>query len=589
MWTAAARRLAGRHLPITRWLPSYSAADAAGDALAGLTVGLTLVPQAVAYAALAGLPPQYGLYSALPGGLVYAVLGTCTEISTQLTALVALLTAASTSLAGPDAAVLLCFLAGAVQLLCGLLRLGFLVDLVSAPVVQGFTLAAAVTIASSQLKALLGLSFQAQGFVDTWRLLVRHAPATRPADAALALCCVAALIALRALKDARVEAEAEAEAEVEVEEASAKRTRTRRRRVAALKRSLWLLATGRNALVVLLAAGLTAALMKRGDSSPFLLSGTVHPGLPPVQAPPFTTTYQNRTFSFPELCEHLGSAIVSVPIVSILGNVAIAKAFARGRVVDASQEMLALGACNLVASFFRSAPVAGSFSCSAVSQASGVRTPLAAVYTAGLVALSLAFLTQYFIYIPRAALAAVVVSAVIFMADFRSLAPMWRTSRWDLLPLGATFVASLALGVAQGLLAGVAVDVALLLFFTARPRITARTLQCEGAGSYVLVAPAGGLSFPCVDHVRGAVVRALARAAAAGERPAAAVLDLAHAARADFSAALGLAALAAELRCAPAPAPLLVLANARSCVAAAVAAAAAPAPPPLLAHNPAEL
>ncbi|GLG95332.1 Sodium-independent sulfate anion transporter, partial [Gryllus bimaculatus] len=505
MWTAAARRLAGRHLPITRWLPSYSAADAAGDALAGLTVGLTLVPQAVAYAALAGLPPQYGLYSALPGGLVYAVLGTCTEISTQLTALVALLTAASTSLAGPDAAVLLCFLAGA------------------------------------------------------------------------------------ALKDARVEAEAEAEAEVEVEEASAKRTRTRRRRVAALKRSLWLLATGRNALVVLLAAGLTAALMKRGDSSPFLLSGTVHPGLPPVQAPPFTTTYQNRTFSFPELCEHLGSAIVSVPIVSILGNVAIAKAFARGRVVDASQEMLALGACNLVASFFRSAPVAGSFSCSAVSQASGVRTPLAAVYTAGLVALSLAFLTQYFIYIPRAALAAVVVSAVIFMADFRSLAPMWRTSRWDLLPLGATFVASLALGVAQGLLAGVAVDVALLLFFTARPRITARTLQCEGAGSYVLVAPAGGLSFPCVDHVRGAVVRALARAAAAGERPAAAVLDLAHAARADFSAALGLAALAAELRCAPAPAPLLVLANARSCVAAAVAAAAAPAPPPLLAHNPAEL
>lgn len=654
------QRFARRHLPVLTWLPSYSTADALGDAIAGLTVGLTLVPQAIAYASLAGLPSQYGLYSALPGGVVYALLGTCTEVSIQLTALVALLTASATDTAGPDAAVLLAFLAGSVQLLCGVLRLGFLVDFVSASVVQGFTLAAAVTIASSQLKALLGLEFSAQGFVETWRQLGTHMTHARLPDAALAAVCITTLLALRALKDVNLccedtkasqkaaagsnmlkvavapvmtETLTSMEASVAMQLDNAEKERQRNGR-SCVRDAVWLLVTGRNALVVVGATVVAGVLSVRGKE-PFLLSGSVEPGLPSVQPPPFSTTYQNETLSFREMCSHLGSAIAVVPVVSILGNVAIAKAFARGRVVDASQEMVALGVCNLAASFFRSAPVAGSFTCSAVAHASGVRTPLSATYTATLVALSLAFLTQYFAYIPRSALGAVVVSAVIFMPDLHCLVPMWKASRWDLLPLGVTFAASLAFGVAPGLLAGVAVDMALLLFFTARPHIDARTIQMEGGASYVLVTPSAGLSFPCADHVRGAVMKALVVARADGFQPMAAVLDLAHAARADYSAALGLSALGAELRRSPAssaprssqpaieepplaivslsatpvstrpatpttsvavqlptaralPAPLVLL-NARPSVIAIIAAAAAPAPPPPVARTHADL
>lgn len=142
-------------IPGINWLKNYSTKDAIADLIAGITVGLTVLPQSLAYATLAGLPPQYGLYSAFVGGIIYALLGGCRQVTIGPTALLGLITSRHTSLglnSGPAFAILLCFLSGIVELLMALLQLGALVDLISLPVTVGFTSAMAVIIGTSQIK-----------------------------------------------------------------------------------------------------------------------------------------------------------------------------------------------------------------------------------------------------------------------------------------------------------------------------------------------------------------------------------------------------------------------------------------------------
>ena len=160
-----------------------------------------------------------------------------------------------------------------------------------------------------------------------------------------------------------------------------------------------------------------------------------------------------------------------VPIIAVLGNVAISKAFG-GSGIDATRELVALSLSNILGSFVSSIPVTGSFSRSAVNHASGVRTPIGGIYTGALVLLALGLLTPYFQYIPRAALSAVIISAVIFMIEYEVLRPLWRCSRRELLTVSLTLILSLCIGVEIGLLAGVATDVAFLVHRTARPALT---------------------------------------------------------------------------------------------------------------------
>nr|CAD7588524.1 unnamed protein product [Timema genevievae] len=297
-----------KRFPLLSWLPKYRAGDAVSDLVAGITVGLTLMPQAIAYAALAGLGPQFGLYSAFAGSFVYIVFGTCKEVNIGPTALLSLLTLNYTHDTNPDMAVLLCFLSGCVELLCGLLHLGFLVEFVSVPVVSGFVSAASLIIASSQAKGLLGLKYKAEGFVDTWYQLFQHIHQTRLWDLVLSVSCITILLALRKLKDLK----------------PGGKSQTNRQK--ALGKVLWFVSTGRNAMVVVLCAAL-AYFFSTMEQAPFLLTGKIDAGLPPIAPPPFTTTFGNSTLSFLNMCQHLGSGIAVVPIVSILGNVAIAKAF----------------------------------------------------------------------------------------------------------------------------------------------------------------------------------------------------------------------------------------------------------------------
>ena len=187
------------------WLPSYDLECAVSDLIAGVTVGLTVIPQGIAYAIVAGLPPQYGLYSAFMGCFVYCVFGSSKDITIGPTAIMALMTGVHAQY-GPDYAVLLAFLSGLIVLACGLLQLGFLIDFISVPVIAGFTSAAALTIASGQVKSLLGLTIPSDekshlhlGVVDGWIDVFTHIKTCRWQDAALGLICCVILLSLRVI------------------------------------------------------------------------------------------------------------------------------------------------------------------------------------------------------------------------------------------------------------------------------------------------------------------------------------------------------------------------------------------------------
>lgn len=210
---------------------------------------------------------------------------------------------------------------------------------------------------------------------------------------------------------------------------------------------------------------------------PFSLSGKVSRGLPSFSIPAFYIPSGNGTIttSFTEILNDLGFSLVFVPLVAILANVSIAKAFSTGTPIDASQEMIALGLCNIFGAFVQAMPTCGAFTRSAVSEASGVRTPLAGLYSGTLTVLALSFLTDYFYFIPRATLGAVLIAAVYYMMDFKIVGKLWTQSRPDFYSWMVTFVSCLAFGNETGLITGVVCNLLLLLYYWARPTIVAAT------------------------------------------------------------------------------------------------------------------
>ncbi|XP_063618365.1 sodium-independent sulfate anion transporter-like [Cydia splendana] len=480
------KRILGGILPILQWSKSYDLGTGVGDLIAGITVALTLIPQSIAYASLAGLEPQYGLYASLIGGFVYGITGTCPQINIGPTALLSLLTFTYTNGTSPDFAVLLCLTSGLVQLVAGILQLGFLVEFVSLPVVSGFTSAAAVTIASSQVKGLLGLKFSAETFLATWKELYRHIGDTRLPDTLLSLACCIVLLGMKALKDIRI---------------GVKDSEKSQKGVVFIQKSLWFAGVSRNAVVVILAAAV-AFFVYLDVGDPLILTGKITPGLPTPQVPPFHTTVGNVTVSAGGMLAQLGSGLLVVPLVGIISNVAIAKAFSNGKTLDATQEIIALGVCNVVGAFFRSFPVNGSFTRSAVSDASGVRTPAAGFVTGIIVLLTLALLTPYFYFIPRAALSAVIVCAVLHMVDIDIIKKLWRSSRLDIIPLLGTFVCCLALGIEIGLICGVGIDVLLLLYYNSRPPLDVKYIEEENLPPHYSIHPVGNLHFAGAEKVR---------------------------------------------------------------------------------------
>uniref|UniRef100_A0A8C3QUU1 Solute carrier family 26 member 11 n=1 Tax=Cyanoderma ruficeps TaxID=181631 RepID=A0A8C3QUU1_9PASS len=559
-------------LPILRWLPRYSRAWLPLDLLAGLAVGLTAVPQALAYAELAGLPLQYGLYSSFMGCFVYCFLGTAKDVTLGPTAIMSLLVS-SYAFHQPVYAVLLAFLSGCIQLAMGLLHLGFLLDFISCPVIKGFTSAASITISFNQIKNILGLQgVPRQFFLQVYETLrrigeTRSAPSLpcslpcscgvlgsaasllslwshpglisgslpgavtqlplscgfvgalpeptaclgwhccacyRAGDAVLGLTCLAALAGLRAMKSHLPRAAPAEPLAV---------------RISYL--IVWISATARNALVVLF-AGLVAYSFQVLGSQPFRLTGSIPQGLPALRPPPFSLAAPNGTVPFLSMVQDMGVGLAVVPLMGLLETVAIAKAF---------------GVANVLGSFVSSFPITGSFGRTAVNAQSGVCTPAGGLVTGALVLLSLAYLTSLFYYIPKAALAAVIISAVVPMFDAGIFLTLWRVKRLDLVPLCVTFLLCFW-EIQYGIVAGVLLSGILLLYSVARPPIKV------SEGAVLLVQPGGSLHFPAVEHLRGAVCsRALAASPARSV-----VLDCCHISSIDYTVVLGLAELQQELR-----------------------------------------
>ncbi|XP_021270762.1 sodium-independent sulfate anion transporter isoform X3 [Numida meleagris] len=515
-WQRAVRR----RLPVLGWLPRYSLSCLRLDLTAGVTVGLTVVPQALAYAEVAGLPVQYGLYSSFVGCFVYCLLGTAKDVTLGPTAIMSLLVS-SYAFHDPAYAVLLAFLSGCIQLAMGLLHLGFLLDFVSCPVIKGFTSAASITISFNQVKNILGLrGVPRQFFLQVYETL-RRIGETRVGDAVLGLACLAVLTGLRAMKS-RLHPAARTEP-------------LATRASVLLVRSC---ATARNALVVL-AAGLVAYSFQASGSQPLTLTGSVPHGLPPFRPPPFSKAVPNGTVPFSRMVQDMGAGLAVVPLVGVLETVAIAKAFASQNDyrIDANQELLAMGTANVLGSFFSSYPITGSFGRTAVNAQTGVCTPMGGLVTGTLVLLSLAYLTSIFCYIPKAALAAVIISAVVPMFDARIFRTLWRVKRLDLVPLCVTFLLCFW-EVQYGIMAGVLVSGILLLYSVARPPI--KVLE-QGT---LLVQPGSSLHFPATDHLQD-IIRARALAASP---PCSVFLDCHHVSSIDYTAVVGLAELLQELR-----------------------------------------
>ncbi|EDW80686.1 uncharacterized protein Dwil_GK11435, isoform A [Drosophila willistoni] len=466
-----------RRIYILSWIRNYSREQAFADLIAGITLGLTIIPQSIAYAALAGLSSEYGLYSAFIGSIIYVFFGTIPQVSIGPTSLMAILTLQYCADKPVQIVIVLAFLAGLVELAMGVFQLGFIVSFIPSPVTKAFTSGTAVIVVLAQIKNLLGIRLKG---IPSFGAFFSN---IRPGDAVLGISCICVLLLLRLLSQVKF-----------------KQDNPLSQR---LKKVLWYISISRNALVVFFTGLMVFIWTKKSsmEAVPFILSSKVSSAMPSIKLPPFAFEYGNRTYVFTDILHELGSGIVVVPIVAVLANVAIAKAFVKDGNLDASQEMLTLGLCNLAGSFFSAMPTCGAFTRSAVSQASGVRTPMAGIYTGLIVLSALSILTPYFQYIPKASLSAVLIAAVVFMIDLAPVKELWQTNKKDFFSWVGSFIICLVCGVELGLLFGIVVSMVFILLRLGNPKIEVSLKQQE-AIYYVHIVPHSDIYYTGVDTLR---------------------------------------------------------------------------------------
>ena len=410
-----------RLLPILGWTRRYQRDDVRSDLAAGLTVGAMLVPQAMAYALLAGLPPEVGLYAATVPVVVYALFGTSRQLAVGPVAIVSLLTASALAPLVEEgtagylgAAALLALMVGVVHLVLGIGRLGFLVNFLSHSVLVGFTAAAAIIIGFSQAKHILGISIERkEHFYETVLEVVDNVSATNGTTLLLGSVAVVTLFGLKRYAP-RVPA----------------------------------------ALVVVVGSILAVEGLDLEDRGVKVV-GDIPDSLPAFGLPTFDGS----------LIGNLAATAFVITIVGFMESIAVAKVYARRNRYELvpNSELIGLGAANVASGLFGGYPVTGGFSRTAVNATAGARTPLASIITAAIVLATIAFLTPLFASLPNAALGAIIIVAVIGLIDISEMRHIAQVKRSDLISLGIAFVATLALGIELGIL--VAVVASMLVVF----------------------------------------------------------------------------------------------------------------------------
>ncbi len=431
-------------LPMIEWMRGYDRSTLSSDLVAAVIVTIMLIPQSLAYAALAGLPPQVGLYASIAPLLLYAVLGSSRVLAVGPVAVVSLMTATAIgelAQAGSPhygtLAITLAFLSGAMLLLMGLLRLGFLANFLSHPVISGFITASALLIAAGQLKVILGIQAEGHNFFELVRQLASHIAHTHVLTAGIGLGTVAFLFWAR-------------------------------RGVKPLLRRLGLgprLSDGLAKAAPVAGIALTALLTWAGQwhEQGVRIVGVVPAGLPPLTLPSWDAS----------LWQQLAVPALLISVVGFVESVSVGQTLAakRRQRITPNRELVALGASNVGAALTGGFPVTGGFARSVVNFDAGAQTPAAGVFTALGILLAALLLTPALYYVPQATLSATIVVAVLSLVDLRMLRSTWAYSRSDFSAVVVTLLVTLAAGVEAGLVAGVALSLLLYLYKTSRPHI----------------------------------------------------------------------------------------------------------------------
>ena len=421
-----------KYIPLLGWVRSYDQKDLRGDVSAGLTVAVMLIPQGMAYALLAGMPPIYGLYASTIPLILYALFGTSRQLAVGPVAMVALLIAAGVGkLAEPGSAdfiglaITLALMVGIIQFLLGLFRLGFLVNFLSHPVISGFTSAAAFIIGLSQLKHLLGIDIPRSNFVhiilsNAFQNIDQiHFPTL-----ILGVGGIALIIILKKVNK---------------------------------------LIPGPLVSVVL---AVLAVYLLRLDQGGLKILKEVPEGFPGFVLPNLELSNLSA----------LSVTAITIALVGFMESFAVAKAIQskhKNYEIDANQELIGLGVANIGGSFFQAFPTTGGFSRTAVNDQAGAKTGMAAIISALIISLTLLFLTPLFYYLPKAILASIIMVAVFGLIDWKEAFHLWKTDRKDFVMLIATFLATLLIGIEQGIVIGVLLSLGMVIYKSAYPHVAA--------------------------------------------------------------------------------------------------------------------
>ncbi|KAK7394251.1 hypothetical protein VNO78_14773 [Psophocarpus tetragonolobus] len=439
-WTAKVRRMTWfdwveLFLPCLRWIRIYKWREYLEvDLMAGITVGVMLVPQSMSYAKLAGLQPIYGLYSGFVPLFVYAIFGSSRQLAVGPVALVSLLVsnvlssiADSSTQLYTELAILLSLMVGIMECIMGLLRLGWLIRFISHSVISGFTTASAIVIGLSQAKYFLGYDIdRSSKIIPVVKSIIAGSDKFSWPPFVMGSITLTILLVMKHLGKTR-------------------------------KHLRFLRAAGPLTAVVL---GTTFA--KAFHPSAISLVGDIPQGLP--------------KFSVPKAFQYAQSLIPTALLitgVAILESVGIAKALAakNGYELDSNQELFGLGVSNVLGSFFSAYPTTGSFSRSAVNHESGAKSGVSGIVSGIIMTCALLFLTPIFEYIPQCTLAAIVISAVIGLVDYDEAIFLWRVDKKDFLLWTITSTTTLFLGIEIGVLVGVGVSLAFVIHESANPHI----------------------------------------------------------------------------------------------------------------------
>ena len=427
------------------WLRHYRRPLLAGDLTAGLIVTVMLIPQSLAYALLAGLPPEVGLYASIAPLLAYAIFGSSMTLAVGPVAVASLMTA---SALGPLAAagsaqyvalaMQLALLSGVMLLVFGALRLGALAHFLSHPVMSGFISGSAVAIAIGQFKSLLGVQFSSHGTADTLAGLISHAAQANLVATGLGLATSMFLIFARAGLPGLLE-------KLGVKPAHA-------RLIARLA-----------PMLAVIVSTVAVAQFQWHVTQGLAVVGAVPAGLPALTAI-LPTADSLSVLWLPALL---------IGVVGFVESVSVAQALAlqRGQRIDPNRELFGLGAANVASALSGGYPVTGGFARSVVNFSAGANTPLAGVISAALMALVLMLASHWFAHLPHSVLAATIIVAVVALIDLSTLRQALRYDRGDALSLIATFFGVLLLGVEQGILTGLVVSFAVLVWGSAHPHM----------------------------------------------------------------------------------------------------------------------